>query len=445
MLDTQSPVEYRGYWLVGCLPQLQRPLHFYRELGRQGKIVRFRLGWLDCYLINDPEGIEQVLKNTQYSRNTPAFHRLRRALGEGLITVDGPDHLWRRRLLQPAFHRKSFQRWEGAIGQATSDMLSGWRPGQEIDVASAMVDLTFRVLGQILFSEDLQRSNLQEAFAAIERFVNLDHYLAPPSFVPTPLNRRFKRARTTLERVITRFIEEHEEQPERFEGDVLSFLLQTKDGAERGLSPTEVLFEINELIPAGHETTASTLMWVWYLLALHPEVEARLHGEVCAVLGDRQPTLDDLPRLPYLKCVMQETLRLYPPIFTVSRRASRDAEVCGFSIPRGALLFLSPWVTQRDPAYWQDPQAFRPERFASQDDTGWPRGAYFPFGSGVHRCLGEHLALIEGQLIIASIAQRYRLSMVSGHTVRPGLFPALRPRYGLPMVLHAWSTTTSQV
>lgn len=435
----------RGYWLVGCLPHMQRPLHFFRELGRLGNVVRFPLGWENCYLINDPQGVEQVLTGGQdYSRDTPAFHLLRKAFGQGLITSDGADHLWRRRLMQPAFHRKALQQWGGVIQQATSDMLDDWRPGKEIDVGQSMIDLTFRILGQILFSLDLERSDLQKAFAAIEAYVNQNRFFTPPPFVPTPLNRRFKRARATLEQVITRFIDEHRQKPGQFEGDILSFLLQSRDGEERGLSSGEVLWEINELIPAGHETTASALMWVWYLLFQHPEVEARLHAEVCNVLGDRQPTLDDLPQLPYVKWVLQETLRLYPPIFTVSRRASRDGEVCGYRIPRGALLFVSPWVTHRDQAYWQDPQAFRPERFASQEGRSWPRGAYFPFGAGAHRCLGEQVALIEGQMVIASIAQRYRLSLAEGHIIRPGLFPALRPRYGLPMTLHAWPDAREQ-
>lgn len=444
MLDARpgaggAPVpEQRGYWLVGCLPQFQRPLHFFRALGQQGRVVRFRLGGVDCYLINSPEGIEQVLTNPDYTRDTPAFHLLKRALGEGLITADGADHRRRRRMLQPAFHKKAMQQWGDVIGLAAADMLAGWQLEQEIDVGRSMIDLTFRILGRILFSQDLQRSDLQEAFAAIEAYVNQSRIISPPPFVPTPLNRRFRRARATLDRIITRFIEEHRRRPQDFEGDVLSFLLQSKDAAERGLSPGEVLWEINELLPAGHETSASSLMWVWYLLAQHPEVEAHLHAEVGAVLGDRPPSLDDLPRLPYVKMILQETLRLYPPIFTVSRRASRAAEVCGYHIPQRALLFLSPWVTQRHPAYWGEPEAFRPERFASQDDTSWHRGAYFPFGSGVHRCLGEHLALIEGQLIIAAIAQRYRLGMVPGHIVKPGLFPALRPRYGLLMTLQAW-------
>ncbi|SRR5579875_84730 len=434
---------YRGYWLVGCLPHMQRPLHFFRKLGRLGKVVRFPLGWEDCYLINDPEGIEQVLTGQDYSRDTPAFHLLRKALGQGLITADGADHLWRRRLIQPAFHRQAVERWVGVIQQAIGNLLDDWHPGKAIDVSQSMIDLTFRILGQILFSLDLERSELQEAFAAIEAFVNQNRLLAPPLFLPTPLNRRFKHARALLERLIMRFIEQHQQRPEGFE-DVLSFLLQRGQSAERGLTPTEVLFEINELIPAGHETTASMLMWVWYLLALHPEVEARLHREVCTVLGDRLPTLADLPRLAYTRCVMQETLRLYPPIFAVSRRVSRDGKVCGYSISRGALLFLSPWVTQRDPSYWQEPQAFRPERFASQEGRSWPKGAYFPFGAGVHRCLGEQVALIEGQMVIAAIARRYRLSLWEGHRIRPGLFPALRPRSGLPMTLHAWSDAREQ-
>ena len=445
MLETPGgvvPRGYRGYWLVGCLPQFQRPLHFFRELGRQGGgVVQFRLAWVDCYLVNDPEGIEQVLKNQYCTRDTPGFHLLRQALGEGLITTDGPEHLWRRRMIQPAFHRKALQQWDGVIRASTSEMLSGWQPGQEVEVAGAMVDLTFRILGQILFSLDLQRSTLQEDFAAIEAYVNQSRFFTPPPFVPTPLNRRFKRARAGLKQVITRFLDEHQQEPERFEGDVLSFLVHAKvdgqGGAERVLSPGEVLSEIRELIPAGHETTASALMWVWYLLALHPRVEARLHAEIWDVLGGRQPTLGDLPRLTYSKWVLQETLRLYPPIWTVTRRACRDVEVCGYRIPRGALLFLSPWVTHHDPTYWEQPEEFRPERFASQ--VSMSKGAYFPFGDGVHRCLGEQLAMIEGQLVIATIAQRYRLSLVEGHVIRPGLFPALRPRDGLPMIPQTWS------
>jgi cytochrome P450 len=444
MLDTQTatgaaPTEHRGFWLVGSLPEFRRPLHFFRALGRQGRVVRFRLGWEDCYLLNDPEGIEQVLTRSQeFTRDTPAFHMLRRALGEGLITTDGAEHLWRRRLMQPAFHRKAIQQWGGVVQRATSETLAGWRAGQVVEVTSAMLDLTFHILGEILFSHDLRRGDLQEAFAAVETYVNQDRFYAPPLFVPTPVNRQFKRARATLVQIISHFIEEHQHQAEHFKGDVLSFLLQTTGSSERRLSPIEVLYEINELIPADHETTASALMWAWYLLALHPEAEARVHTEACDVLGERPPAFDDLPRLPYSKWVLLETLRLYPPIFTVSRRASQEAVVCGYRIPRGALLFVSPWVTQRDPRYWEQPEEFRPERFAAASNTSTMRGSYFPFGDGAHRCLGETLALTEGQLILATVAQRSRLSLVPGHPVKPGLFPALRPRHGLPMTVHGW-------
>jgi cytochrome P450 len=427
----------RGHWLVGSLPEFRRPLHFFRQLSRQGSVARFRLGWVDCYLVSSPEGIEQVLTNQQdFSRDTPVFNALRQAFGQGLITSDGQEHLWRRRLMQPAFHHSSLQLWQGAIQTATSDMLSGWQPGGVVDIGPSMIDLTWRVLGQVLFSADLQRSDLQEAFGAIEAFVNQSRWYTPPLFVPTPLNRRFKRARHTLDRRIGRLIEEHQSDPDRFQGDILSFLLQARDGEGRGFSSSEVLHEINELIPAGHETTASGLMWVWYLLAENPEVEERLRAEVCDVLGDRLPTIDDLGSLPYLRCVLTETLRLYPPIYTISRRACRETEVCGSRIPAGALIFVSPWVTQRDPAYWPDPHAFRPERFDSSTSANKPlKGAYIPFGDGSHRCIGERLAMIEGEMIIAQIAQRHRLRLVDGQDIRPGLFPALRPRYGLQLIV----------
>lgn len=413
----------------------QQPLPFLREIGRQGEVVQFRLGWIQCYLVTQPAAIQQVFASDM-TRESPGFRRIRHAVGRGLLTLTGKAHHERRRLMQPAFSHRTVQQWGESMVQQTVQMLSTWHSGQERDLEADMLALTFRNLGQVLFGAAMERDTLQAAFATLNAYVNdRQGLLLVPPVIPTPANRRFRQAQRVLDREIARLIDLHQQEPARYEGDILSFLLhaQTPDG--RPLSRDEIRTEVRTLVPAGHETTTSLLTWVWYLLSQEPEVEQRLHAELDQVLHGRLPTVADLPQLPYTRMVLHETLRLYPPICFIGRKTTRDTIIGGYRLAKNAVVCVSPWVTHADPGVWEQPQQCDPERFAPDRAAHRSRFAYFPFGGGAYTCIGEPLALLEGHLILATIAQRYRLTVRLQHEVAFTLVPSLRPRNGMPMMV----------
>ncbi len=434
--------------LLGNLREARRdPLAFYPAARRDyGDIVRFRsLGPLRWYLFSHPDDIDYVLR-----RNARNYHKgifaasIVPLVGEGLLTSEG--EVWRRqrRLEQPAFHRQRLAALAADMTAAAVATAEGWgepaRVGRPLDVAAEMSRLTLQIVGRALLGTDTSGAAATVA-GALPATLEYTMYRAESVFplplrLPTPRNRRFLRARAALDRLVYGIIAERRRTGADGD-DLLSMLLAARD-AETGEAMTDrqLRDEVLTILLAGHETTAVALSWTWFLLSQHPEAEATLHAELARVLGGRAPTAADVPRLPYTRQVIEEAMRLYPPVWATGRQALGDDEVRGYRLPAGSPVVLSPWVTHRHPDFWERPDAFEPERFAPGRAAGRPHLAYFPFGGGQRQCIGNGFALLEAQLIVATLAQRYRLRPVPGHPIEPEPTVTLRPRHGLPMTLH---------
>jgi cytochrome P450 len=444
-----------GRMLLRYLRQIQQePLAFLAQVtgGEYGDVVRFNVGMLDVYLVNHPEGVQRVLQDhhRNYSKNTFQYNLLELVTGNGLLTSDGGFWLRQRRLAQPAFHRSQLAGFGRTMVEAAGAMLERWRSlpsDKPLDIDGEMMRVTLEIVGETLFSMDLrgEASALAEAVLA-----TLDYILyrsrvpfALPTAVPTGQNRRFKQALRRLDETVYGLIERRRQRPG--EGnDLLAMLLQARDEETgEGMDDQQVRDEIMTLLIAGHETVASALTWTWYLLGQRPDVEARLYGEVQGVLGGRRPTMEDLPQLAYTRMVFDEALRLYPPAWILTRRAEAADVVNGYQIPAGALVVISPYTVHRHRKFWPEPEVFRPERFGEEEGNKRPRYAYIPFGGGPRLCIGNHFALMEGVLILATVVQQVRLVRPEGEAVRVVAGVTLRPGEGLPMCVE-WRTAADR-
>ncbi len=320
---------------------------------------------------------------------------------------------------------------------ATVAMLERWQArsdtGTPLQMEEEMVRLTLWIVGQALFSLDLSQETSTVGPAVTTVLELLADYVFrpfPPLSVPTPRNRRLHLAIHALDQVVYRIIAERRMLPTDT-GDLLSMLLLAQDEETgQGMNDRQVRDEVLTLLLAGHETTANTLTWTWYLLSEYPEVERRLQAELNDVLGGRVPTVDDLPNLKYTRMVLEEALRLYPAAPLLSRKAVAADELKGCHVPANSMIMISPYAMHRHPAFWEEPERFEPERSATR-----PAYTYFPFGGGPRMCIGNHFAMMEAQLILSTVAQRYQARLVPGHQVEPQMSVTLRPRYGLPMTL----------
>lgn len=427
--------------LVGAVSAFRRdgPNYLLEQARRYGDVVYFRLGPQDVYLLNCPEHIKDVLI-TQQSKfiKSRILQRSKFLLGEGLLTSEGALHLRQRRLVQPAFHRERLAGYGQTMIACAARARERWRDGQTLDIAEQMTHLTLAIVAKTLFSADIEEEAPQigQALTAVLQLFNV--LVMPFSDLirklPLPMNRRFERAQKRLDATIYRIIQERRASGED-RGDLLSMLLLAQDEeGTGGMSDKQVHDEALTLFLAGHETTANALTWTWYLLSQNPEAEARLRAELDDTLQGRLPTVDDLPRLSYTSMVFSEALRLYPPAWVVGRMAAVNCKVAGFEIPAGTLLMMSPYVTQRDPRFFAEPERFRPERWTPEEQEKRPKFAYYPFGGGTRVCIGERFAWMEGVLLLAAIAQQWRLRLVPGHPVAHHALMTLRTRYGMKMI-----------
>jgi cytochrome P450 len=423
------------------------PLKFYSDMAqRYGEVVRTRLLFWPTYLVFHPDGVRHVLQehHQNYDRQLFLYKGLGPFFGEGLATSSGPAWLQHRRLMQPAFHRARLAALGTLMTDAIGDMLTGWQTTaqqeQPLEVDQQMLRLTLRILGQALFRVDLSDETdvIGQAFTHLLTLLGEYVYLPfPPLSVPTPGNRRMQAGLRTLNAVVQRLIEERRQPQQTAQHDLLSLLLEAQDEESgQGLSDRQVRDEVFTLLFAGHETSANALTWALYLLAHHPAVEQRLQAEVDMVLAGQTPTVEDLGRLPYTRMVLEETLRLYPPGATIPRRAIAADVIGDVAIPANSLVFLTPYITHRHPDFWEQPEVFDPQRFTSERVAARHRFAYFPFGGGPHLCIGQHFALMEVQLALAMIAQRYQLRLVAGQRIEPQVIVTIRPRSGVKMMLH---------
>jgi cytochrome P450 len=404
-------------------------------------VARFKAGPQSVYLLSHPDYVRDVLvtNNARFKKGR-ALQRAKRLLGEGLLTSEGEFHRRQRRLAQPAFHKQRVAAYGRVMVEYAEGVSARWRDRQELDISEEMMRLTLAVVGKTLFDADVE-SDADEVGAALTEVMNLFGYLMLPfsellEKLPLPPRRRFLRARARLDAVIYRIIEERRREG-RDRGDLLSTLLDAVDeeGDGTGMTNEQLRDEVMTIFLAGHETTANALTWAWYLLAQNPEAEGRLHAELDEVLaGGRAPAPEDVPALRYTEMVVAETMRLYPPAWTLGRLALEDYEVGGYIIPRGSLVLVSQYVIQRDPRFWPDPERFDPERWTPEAKAARPQFAYFPFGGGPRRCVGEGFAWSEAVLILATLARRWRAHVIPGRAVEARPRITLRPGPGgVPM------------
>lgn len=427
------PPHPRGHMLLGSsLNFLFDPIRTFMDGWEQcGDVVRFPLvGPMELYLCAHPDQVKRVLvDNQQNYRKDPGHSAQLKALaGDGLTMSEGDLWLRQRRMMQPAFHRQRFPGYIDGITGATRAMLDGWEArgagGRPLDISTEMLRVSFDIVARTMFSADLRAEAdavVRDAAVVLEHAYNGMRTPVPvPLWLPLPSNRRFLAARRTLDELATRLVRERRDAP-GVRDDLLSMML-LRGGDER-LAHDEII----TTILAGHDTTGVALAWTFSLLSTHPEVARRLRQEVADVLGGRAPTLDDLPALEYAEMVLKESLRLFPPAWVLSRRAVDDDEVGGYRIPRGATVFVSPYLTHRHPGFWPNPEGFDPERFRRGATPNAPF-AYFPFGGGPRLCIGNNFALLAAHLVLVLVVQQYRLELAAGQSVVPRAKLTLHPR-----------------
>ena len=429
-------------WVGSVHRRFRSPLTFFAELRRDfGDAARFRIFNERFLLLNDPAAIGEVLLTKQDSfRKGRALEGARVFLGDSLLVSEGAEHKRQRRLIQPVFHRGRI----AGYAQVMAAKAAAWRDerhaGEELDVAQEMNHLTLEVVGETLFGSQVGGQAHEIAEALSEIVENFGRMLLPfwkvTRHVPTPKNRRLARAQERLDAIILHLIAQRRAE-NRDRGDLLSMLLAAEDAdhPEKRLTDREIRDQALTLFLAGHETTANALAWTWHVLAQHEPERQRMKQELDAVLGDgRLPGLEDMPRLTYTTAVLSESMRLFPPVWVVGRRAVEDVIIGDIAVPRRTIVIMSQYVVHRDARFWPEPERFLPERWLGETPER-PKFAYFPFGGGSRVCIGESFAWAEGVLMLAVMAQRWRLEPVVGHPVEFNPTVTLRPKHGLRMIV----------
>jgi cytochrome P450 len=419
------------------------PLNFMTRLAREyGDLSSFRIGTERIFFVNHPDYVRDVLVN-HYDNflKGRGKQRAKRFLGEGLLLSEGDLHRRQRKLAQPGFHRQRLAAYAREMSASGEHCSARWADGQTLDIWPEMLRLTLGIVGKTLFGADVESRDDEVGRAMKAAMLQYRAFKLPFAKLlerlPLPHIRRFHQGKETLRRVVLQIIEERRRSG-RDHGDLLSMLLLAEaEGAGAGrMTPEQVWDEALTIFIAGYDTMATALMWTWYLLSQHAEAEAKLHAEVDAVLaGGGPPTFDDLARLPYTECVLAESMRLYPPTWRLVRRAVRDFEVGGHHIPARALVVVCQYAMHRDPRFFPDPLRFDPDRWVPEAKAARPQFSYFPFGGGPRRCLGEGFAMVEGVVLLAALARRWRLRLAPGHRIE--LFPEhlLRSKHGMVMRL----------
>lgn len=436
----------KGLPLFGNAPNFRRdPIGFLEHCAACGDVVPIKMMKVRGFQVNHPDLVEQVLVQTgrAFAKSPPGDRHGRDVgqmlFGNGLLTSEGEFWLRQRRLAQPAFHRERIAAYGEIMVAYTERALNSWQGGETRDSHRDMMAITLEIVAKTLFNAELDSevAMISDAMDVImDRFQHGQVSFQPPLWLPTPGNRRFMRAIAELDTLIYRLIAERRTTGAD-PGDLLAMLLAARDDDGQGMSDKQLRDELMTFFLAGHETTALSLSWTWLLLSRHPEVRERVEAELDTVLAGRSPTIADLPLLKYTEQVLRESMRLYPPAWGLNRFAVQDVELGGARIPRGSFIFASQWTMHRDARFFPDPLSFRPERWTEAFTKQLPRYAYFPFGGGARLCIGMAFAQMEAALLLATIAQRFRLTLVPGHPVEPQPSITMRPKYGLRMTIAA--------
>jgi cytochrome P450 len=419
-----------------------RPLALLRELAAEyGDLVHFQVAGQHVYLANQPDYVHELLVTKRAHLTLSRRHRMaRRVLGNGLLTSEGELHRRQRRLLQPAFRPYSVERYAPTVTAHAQRLRDQWQAGSVLDLHAAMMQLTLAVGAEALFGADLHAEAvafleaLEQVTAMFDRVTNPFAELLWR--LPLPANRRFLRALASLNTTVAGLVAARRASPAD-RHDLLTLLLNARDleGDAQGMSDAQLRDEVLTILLTGHETVATALTWTWHLLAQHPAAQERLGAELDAVLGRRDPTAADMERLPYTRRVLQESLRLYPPSWVLGQEVVAEITLGGYTIPVGSVVLVSQYVLHRDPRFFPEPEGFDPDRWDRDGAAKLPTFAYFPFGGGPRTCIGEPFAWVELTLILATLAQRWRVRPVPGEVVEPWPHVTLRPKGALRLVL----------
>lgn len=445
--DLPSP---KGQFLVGHTLQYMRdPLEFMTRITREhGDMVRLQLADTTAVHLANPRDISEVLRGHPHDFIKDRLTKiLEPVLGWGLVTSDGD--LWRRqrKLIQPAFTHQAIQRYGEVMVDLTEAKGSTWKVDQDFDLRAEMMALTLEIVAKTLFDADVQKEVTEVGH---QTEVVMDYYLDPTKWIrfrewiPTPSTLKFKRAVRRLNEIMYQIIQMRRESGQD-PGDLLSFLLKAQDDEGTGMTDKQLRDEAITLFLAGHETTALTMSFTFFLLAENPEIDRKLGEHLAEVLGDRPPTPADVPKLTYVDWVIKESMRLYPPAWGIGRELLVDAEVGGKMFPKGTQFLMSQWVTHRDPRWFDEPEVFKPERWDHDLIKTLPRGAYFPFGDGPRVCIGNHFAMMEAILLLASISRRFRFERIDQGPLSLTPSITLRPSKGLSFIVRKRCATVGGV
>ncbi|MGI5328638.1 cytochrome P450 [Actinomadura nitritigenes] len=426
------------------LRQLARDrLAMMTSAARIGDAVRVRMGPRTLYVFNHPDHARHVLadNSANYAKGI-GLVQARRALGDGLLTSQGD--LWRRQrdVVRPAFRNKRISERADVIVDEAERLVARLRAragGGPVDVVREMTGTTLGVLGRVLLEADLSADgSIGAAFEAVQDQAMFEMVTQGmvPMWLPLPRQLRFRRARRDLEDLVARLVAERAGAAAGGEDALSRLIVSAEAEADPRVGRRRLRDELVTLLLAGHETTASTLGWTFHLLGRHPRILARLREEVVANLGDRAPGADDLRGLVYTTMVLQEAMRLYPPVWILTRVALADDEVGGYRVPAGKDVLICPYTLHRHPRFWDAPERFDPERFRPERSGAQPAFAYLPFGAGPRFCVGSHLGMLEATIVLAMVVRELRLEPVPGHEVRPEPMLSLRARGGVPMTVH---------
>jgi cytochrome P450 len=443
----KEPVKAPGFPLIGNMPEFARdPIKFITRLQQEyGDVAGFTLLGHKSVLISDPKEIQRVLVETGKSFGKfQASYAMRTILGNGLVTSEGDFWKRQRKLAAPAFHSQSIKRYADQMVAYTQDAVEPWSDAAVRDVHQDMMTLTQRIIMKVLFDVDVieNASQASEAFDAMMQALGADMggvEAILPSFVPTPIRNRMVNGVEYIDGLLIDIIEKRRAEGNGGRHDLLTMLMEARDDDGQPMTTEQLLDEIRSLYLAGHETTATTLSWTWNLLSQNPEVYAKLEAEIDSVLQGRTATADDVPSLSYCNAVIKEALRLYPVAWITQRTALEDVEISGYQISKDTFIFLSPWIVHHDPRWYNEVDAFMPERWLKEKSEQPAREVYIPFGGGPHICIGNGLAMMEAVLLIATMLQHYHVALVPDHPVDYELTGTMRPKGALQATFTARS------
>ena len=421
-----------------------------------GEITRFKIFNFQIYSISDPELIREVLvtKSKQFPKSDRDIAILAPFLGQGLVTVNGEQHKRQRKLAQPAFHARRISNYAETMVDYSQRLIAEWRTDDKIDMSEQMMELTMYIVCKTLFDVDWASmadvaGQVGHAMEELQGVSN-DNFSAPfllPLWIPTAKNRRTNAARAVLDKTINQIVQERRNQDIGHQvedkGDLLSMFMMAEYEDNSVMDDDEIRDQLVTLFAAGHETTSNGLTWTWYLLSQHPDVEAKMHDEIDTVLQGRTPTLADLPQLPYTEMVLKESMRIYPPVWTLNaRQASEETTIGDYTIPKGAQVMVSPYVMHRHPEYFPDPMHFDPERFRPENDEQRPKYVYMPFGGGSRVCIGNSFAMMEAHLILTTMAQKFRFELDPAQVIELNAQVTMSSLHGMKMnVIERQATT----